>query len=551
MKSLKKFYESIFYSEYGSMMASLGLLTLLFVLSFIYEIPLTKWIVKRQLTGIPFVFEFGSIVLTFLIVNICRRAINTSNRTRMVIYAFSFAIGSGFAFTSFIHINWLTETSPHSLYVMIGILGRGVIAAGLLIGSIVSINRKIKWLPKRLITFILYFIAFVFLSEMFRLDYRQFTNQGTVFNQSTITIAEYLIATAYILTFAIHFRTYTLDKNRFLLAFMNGIGILILSQIIRLLFIDYTYLFHLMYTLFIFIGYIYLYNSIFGYNIVSPIQSLINDEKQIKLYAENLEVIVERRTTEMKNNNMRLIQEIEYAKSIQQSLLPARKVNFNKVVFVSEYFPCERLSGDFFDIYRLDDENIGMYVLDVSGHGVSAALMTMFCNNYIKSSEKLIMKYRGLKPHRNLKHFYEEFNKMKFPDEMYMVMFFASYNLESGILTYSSGGINCYPIVMKKDGNMILLDKSQGFPICKMSAFFTPTFTSESIQLDKGDRVIFYTDGLVDNVKNSTISEDVLERVLFDYKNRSIKSLNNKIKSYIHSETGESEDDITYFIMEV
>lgn len=76
-----------------------------------------------------------------------------------------------------------------------------------------------------------------------------------------------------------------------------------------------------------------------------------------------------------------------------------------------------------FDIYRLNEENIGMYVLDVSGHGVSAALMTMFCNNYIKSSEKLIMKYRGLKPHRNLKHFYDEFNKMNFPDEMYMVMF--------------------------------------------------------------------------------------------------------------------------------
>jgi len=300
-----------------------------------------------------------------------------------------------------------------------------------------------------------------------------------------------------------------------------------------------------------FIGYYYIYIALFGYNIESPVEELINEEKQIKLYAENLEVIVDRRTTEMKNNNMRLIQEIEYAKSIQQSLLPPRRLNFNKVVFTSEYFPCERLSGDFFDIYRLDDDNIGMYVLDVSGHGVSAALMTMFCNNFIKSSEKLIMKYRGLKPHRNLKHFYEEFNKMNFPDEMYMVMFFASYNIDTKVLTYSSGGINCYPLLMRKDGTKEFLDKSQGFPICKMSDFFTPTYTSETIVLEKGDRIIFYTDGLIDNLKNDTISQETLEEVMYNYRDLSLKSLNNKIKSYLLTEDGQNEDDITYFIMEI
>ena len=144
-----------------------------------------------------------------------------------------------------------------------------------------------------------------------------------------------------------------------------------------------------------------------------------------------------------------------------------------------------------------------------------------------------------------------KFNKMNFPDEMYMVMFFASYNIESGILTYASGGINCYPLLMRKDGTKEYLEKSQGFPICKMSDFFTPTYTSETVQLLKGDRIIFYTDGLVDNVKNDTISEDLLEEVMLNYKDLSLKSLNNKIKSYILTEDGLNEDDITYFIMEI
>ncbi len=104
---------------------------------------------------------------------------------------------------------------------------------------------------------------------------------------------------------------------------------------------------------------------------------------------------------------------------------------------------------------------------------------------------------------------------------------------------------------MRKDGTKEYLDKSQGFPICKMSDFFTPTYTSETTVLCKGDRIIFYTDGLVDNLKNDTIDEDVLEEVMYNYRDLSLKSLNTKIKSYIHVDDGLNEDDITYFIMEI
>jgi sigma-B regulation protein RsbU (phosphoserine phosphatase) len=549
MRFLKRLYEQVFYSEYGAITMSVAVLAAVFGVAFFAESDLTKFLYKQNLLSLPYVFEFGSIVVALLIVNICRRAIKTTNRLRMIMYALFFAIGGGLSFITFTYTNWLSLDLSYSALLLLASIGRLSIALGILIGAMIPIENKIKGFNEFVTRVAVYTVWILVIFFMLKLRNVDFLTKPL--NEQWFSTIEYLISIILIVAFAFHYRGYHLKKNRYLMMFMNGLAILLMAQMIRLIFVEYRFLYHFVYSAYIFIGYIYLYNAIYGYNILSPIQHLINEEKQIKLYAENLEVIVDRRTTEMKNNNMRLIQEIDYAKSIQQSLLPARKVNFNKVVFVSEYFPCERLSGDFFDIYRLDEDNIGMYVLDVSGHGVSAALMTMFCNNYIKSSEKLIMKYRGLKPHRNLKHFYEEFNKMKFPDEMYMVMFFACYNLESNILTYSSGGMNCSPMVMKRDGTLLYLDNSQGFPICKMSSFFTPTYTSEEIQLDKGDRVIFYTDGLVDNVKNSTISQEVLEEVLFDYKNRSLKSLNNKIKSYINVESGESEDDITYFIMEI
>jgi len=177
--------------------------------------------------------------------------------------------------------------------------------------------------------------------------------------------------------------------------------------------------------------------------------------------------------------------------------------------------------------------------------------MKMFCNNYIKSTERLIKRYRGLKPHRNLKHFYEEFNKMNFPEEMHMVIFFASYNLTTQVLTYSSGGMNCNPILIRQDGAWEYLDKSQGFPICRLRDFFQPEYTSEFIHLQDGDRLIFYTDGLVDKDKNSILDENELVTLMLENREKPVKVLNRMLTERIGSVAAQLDDDVTYFIMDI
>lgn len=275
-------------------------------------------------------------------------------------------------------------------------------------------------------------------------------------------------------------------------------------------------------------------------------------EEQLSLYAKNLEKIIIKRTDKINNVNRQFIKELEYARSIQQSLLPERRIHFkNGVNFTSEYFPCERLSGDYFDIYKIDENNVAMYILDVSGHGISAALMTMFCNNFVKSTERLIKRYRGLKPHRNLKHFYDEFNKMNFPDEMHMVIFFATYNVVDRVLTYCSGGMNCLPILVKKDGEIQYLDQSSGFPICKMMDFFEPEYISVKITLEKGDKLLFYTDGLTDEEKNNVFNHKELIELLRINSKLNGKEINDLIINNIFPHIERLEDDISYFIMDI
>ena len=294
----------------------------------------------------------------------------------------------------------------------------------------------------------------------------------------------------------------------------------------------------------------YIYAA-FKYNIAMPIVQQKNTERQITLYAENLEKIVQKRTAELKKGTEAFLVDIEYAKKIQQSLLPGDYLKFNGAEFAAAYYPCERLSGDFYDIFMIDPDTLGMYVLDVSGHGIPAALMTMFCMNYIKTSERLINQYRAKKPHRNLKHFFDEFNKVNFPEEMHMVMFFAAYDMRQKVLTYCSGGLNTLPLLIRKNGEVTKLDQSSGFPICRVGNFFSPEYHSAKVELEVGDRVFFYTDGLTDKGKNQVFEESELIALLKAMRTEDVKGVRQSLVLELMEVVNRLDDDITFFIMEV
>lgn len=273
--------------------------------------------------------------------------------------------------------------------------------------------------------------------------------------------------------------------------------------------------------------------------------------RQFNLYAKNLKKIIDKKTILLRDVNDRFMDELAYAKKIQQSLLPESTLTYRDVMVYSGYFPSEQVSGDFYDVFRIDDDNIALYVLDVAGHGISAALMTMFSNNYLKSTEPNIMRYRGLRPEINLQQFYSEFNKMKFPDEMHMVIFYATLNLNSKELTYCSGGLNCNPILLRARGGYEMLEESNGFAIFRLDDLFTPEYKSAKVVLEKGDRLLFYTDGLVDKEKNDMFTTEDLIDFLLKYQKIDVQTVYERLTDKIKKIQDQLDDDITFVLMEV
>lgn len=497
--------------------------------------------------------NMGATIVVFLLFNTSYYVLISYHRFRMLVMSTIFLAVGGIQLMGLIYVDPQLVLSGNVVAqeLAYGTFPRLLMGMGVLIGSTMSFEDQIAGGSSRIIKLmpVLFAGVFIWINQWLAV-WLSGMDPSTDLRLVQMMV-EYLCAAAYVLAVVSYLRTYSLKKNRFTLHAAAGFVVLVFAQAFKIAYGMPPELTAVAFGSFQLVGLMIFFVAMFRNNIDIPLAELVNAEKQIKLYAENLEKIVERRTAEIRQVNARFIREMDYARSIQQSLLPLKRLNFKRLSFYSEYYPCERLSGDFYDIYRIDDDHVGMYVLDVSGHGISAALMTMFCNNYIKSTERLIKRYRGLKPHRNLKHFYEEFNKMNFPEEMHMVIFFASYNLVTQVLTYSSGGMNCHPILVRKDGSWEYLDKSQGFPICRLSDFFEPEYTSEFIHLQDGDRVIFYTDGLVDKDKNSIFDQEELVEMMRRYQEKPVKVLNKALTDKIGSVAAQLDDDVTYFIMDI
>lgn len=547
---------------------SLGKRAKIFLLPFLVAVLSTLGILSATLQGVETSLSLGEfkreifldwgqmacVIILFFMGIIHLRIYKKAKKIRIFIVAVVFFMTSYLHLL--VHIQWeeiFSGTNKYAveLTLFYGLLQRFVLSVGLFISAAVPFDRGISKSSQKSIW--AFFSFFILGTTVLKLHGNFFLiSLGSQIDFETWALnIEFIGVLLLSMVIINHLKMYFLEEKSTSVLMLTGILLLEFSQVMWILFPKGESIFYTIHLIYAVLGYsVYLMaavkkkENIFGENWEKT-------ERQILMYSENLEKIVDKRTKEIRKVNMRLIQELEYAKTIQQSLLPQRNLSFRTAVFASAFFPCERLSGDFYDIYRIDENNVGMYVLDVSGHGISAALMTMFCNNFIKSTEHLIKRYRGLKPHRNLKHFYDEFNKMNFPEEMHMVIFFASYNVESKILTYCTGGMNCIPIVCRATGEIFYLDDSQGFPICQMTDFFIPEYESNRTQLFSGDRVIFYTDGLVDKLKNNVMDQEELLEILKTHSCSTLSELSAALESHILPQAESLEDDITYFIMEV
>lgn len=202
----------------------------------------------------------------------------------------------------------------------------------------------------------------------------------------------------------------------------------------------------------------------------------------------------------------RLESELQIAGSIQLSFLPTTMPSSNEPFDVCALLKsAKEVGGDFYNFYKIDDRHLFFTLGDVSDKGMPAALFMAMTLSLIKGSM-----HAGLTPGELL----EKVNDMLCADnaQLFATIVCGVLQIDTGEVVLCDGG-HCTPYVVKSDGSVIPIKLKKGIPLGSFPEF---SYTNVNLKLDRGDRLIVYTDGITEaeNGAQEQYSTSRLERFL-------------------------------------
>ena len=189
----------------------------------------------------------------------------------------------------------------------------------------------------------------------------------------------------------------------------------------------------------------------------------------------------------------RIEQELRVARLIQQTLLPKEVPDLEGYKLAAYYQPAREVGGDFYDFLKLDDEHLGLVVGDVTDKGVPAAIVMATTRTMLRASAQ-----RLDSPGEVLKRVNDVIVR-DIPPNMFITCLYAILNLESGLLRYANAGHDL-PYRRRRrsssnNGGGAEELRATGMPLGLLPGM---SYEEKEIVLDRGDSVLFYSDGLVE-----------------------------------------------------
>jgi PAS domain S-box-containing protein len=185
------------------------------------------------------------------------------------------------------------------------------------------------------------------------------------------------------------------------------------------------------------------------------------------------------------------LQDLEFAKKIQRDALPDELPEDDNVGFDARYYPCELIGGDFYDIRRLAEGWYGVLVADVAGHGVSAALYTM----WLRSLSERLSELAGT-PGEFLSALNRELARYTVT-ESFATAVYAVVDAGTREVTYCNAG-HPPPLHWRSANGEVVKLQSGGLPLGIVE---DAEYAAEAMHLEPGDFLLCYTDGLIEVAK--------------------------------------------------
>lgn len=222
-------------------------------------------------------------------------------------------------------------------------------------------------------------------------------------------------------------------------------------------------------------------------------------------------------TQALESANNRMKRDLEAAATVQRALLPKRAPTTGGVQFAWAYQPCGELGGDLLNVFAFDDRHVGLYVLDVSGHGTVAALLSVtVARNLTPLADRSSVVtdpsdgpagFKIVAPAEVVRRL-NQIYRMEPEEGQFFTLLYGVLNTETGHFEFAVAG-HPDPIIAPQEGTSRVYGSPGGVPVGMMDAW---EFEGASLRLNPGDRLYLYSDGLFE-VHDSTHTQMGLEGV--------------------------------------
>ena len=248
---------------------------------------------------------------------------------------------------------------------------------------------------------------------------------------------------------------------------------------------------------------------------------------------------------------------LDAAAKIQRALLPSKSPAIDGFEFRWVFEPCDELAGDGLNVIPLDDRYVAFYMLDVTGHGLPAALLSVTLSRLLSplGDESILFSADGgeeariASPSRVL----ERLNhRLPFDPStaQFFTIFYGILDRRTLEVNYASAG---HPpgIIVSKSGDPRVLEAT-GFPVGIVPE---PSYTNRAVQLAPGDRLVVYTDGLTEaeNGEDEEFGPKRLLRLLDGTAKEPLKASLESVVSAVEEWSGSRSfpDDLSMLALQV
>jgi len=249
-------------------------------------------------------------------------------------------------------------------------------------------------------------------------------------------------------------------------------------------------------------------------------------------------------TTKLRSTQRIVKADLKIARQIQLGLLPTQIPQIKEMRLDVIYKPVAEVGGDIYDFFRLDDNKLGIFIGDASGHGFAAAMistltkMSLYHHSRCAQSASELITAINLDLTANINSHH------------YITCFWGVFDFEKSMLTYSRAG-HPIPLCLRKDGTLHNLC-AEGTLIGLME---DAVFKQEEFHFEPGDRFFLFTDGMYDVIHKNRGREDeamsysqfaqLIKKTSIEPFDTTLSAIKKGLSDFKH------EDDYTLIIAEI